>query len=283
MTTTRVRRSSYRYVLGDSAREAARLRAQARLWDPVSRALFDRLKIRKGWRVLEVGPGQGSLHLELRRRVRGPVDAVEPSAAFRQRLRRACRRDGLGEGRVFGSTLLETTLPEAHYDLVFARWVFLFLPDAAAHVRHLAAALKPGGLLALQDYHRDTFAMVPRPDEWGDFLAADRGFFATQGGDASVGSRLPQMFEAAGLAVTDITPTVKTGHPRSAVWTWISTYFRGVIGQYSRMGLFTAAQGRRLLAHWAEAEQNKSSLLMAPAVLDVVGRKPKMPNGSRRT
>ena len=48
----------YRYLLGDSRREAARLRAQARLWDPVAVALFDRLGVRRGSRVLEVGPGQ---------------------------------------------------------------------------------------------------------------------------------------------------------------------------------------------------------------------------------
>ena len=64
----------YEYVLGDHAREAARLRAQARLWDPVSHALFDRLGVKRGWRVLEVGPGEGSLHLDLRRRVGGTVE-----------------------------------------------------------------------------------------------------------------------------------------------------------------------------------------------------------------
>ncbi len=50
----------YRYLLGDSGGEAARLRAQARLWDPTVSALFDRLGVRRGWKILEVGPGQGS-------------------------------------------------------------------------------------------------------------------------------------------------------------------------------------------------------------------------------
>ena len=73
------KRKKYEYVLGDHAREAARLRAQAKLWDPVSHALFDRIGIKRGWRVLEIGPGAGSLHMELRRRVGGTVDAVERS------------------------------------------------------------------------------------------------------------------------------------------------------------------------------------------------------------
>jgi hypothetical protein len=72
----------YRYLLGDSRRESDRLRQQARLWDPTAHALFDRLKIARGWRVLEVGPGQGSLNQELRRRVRGP----STSSSDRKRL-----------------------------------------------------------------------------------------------------------------------------------------------------------------------------------------------------
>src|SRR5437867_3542016 len=131
----------YRYVLGDSAREAARLRAQARLWDPTAIALFDRLGVRRGWKILEIGPGQGSLHLELRRRVRGPVDAVERSPAFAARLKALCARDGLGPGRIWETELMAAPLTGG-YDLIFARWVFLFLPDPEAHLKKLVRALK---------------------------------------------------------------------------------------------------------------------------------------------
>ena len=46
----------YRSLLGDSRRAAARLRAQSRLRDPVGHALFDRIGVVRGWRVLEIGP-----------------------------------------------------------------------------------------------------------------------------------------------------------------------------------------------------------------------------------
>ena len=126
----------------------SRLRAQARLWDPTAHALFDRLKIRRGTRVLEIGPGAGSLHRELRRRVRGPVDAVEPSETFAAGLERLAARDGFGARTVLARQSRRRALPRGHYDVIFARWVFLFLPDPAAHVRQLARALPPGGVLA---------------------------------------------------------------------------------------------------------------------------------------
>jgi SAM-dependent methyltransferase len=266
--------SRYRYILGDSRTEAARLRAQSRLWDPVSHALFDRLRIRRGAKVLEVGPGQGSLHLELRRRVRGPVDAVERSPAFAQRLRVLCARDGFGPGRIFDVDLLEAPLPPSHYDLVFARWVFLFLPDPLAHLRRLVRALKPGGRIAIQDYHRETFALIPRPTEWADFMAADRAFFASQGGDVSIGGRLPALYRKVGLHTIDVTPTIKTGRPNSAVWRWLSTYFLGVMPRYAQFPPLTRAKAARLRRQWVASARDREALMIAPAVLDVVGRKP---------
>lgn len=265
----------YRYLLGDSRRESARLRFQARLWDPVSRALFDRLGVGPGWKVLEVGPGQGSLHLELRRRARGPVDAVERSPAFAARLRRLCARDGYGPGTVWQSDLLDAPLPRGRYDLVFARWVFLFLPDPLAHLRKLARALKPGGRIALQDYHRDSMALEPRPRDWEAFLAADREFFRQEGGDASIGRRLPALYARAGLVPVETVATLKTGAPGSAVWEWASSYFLGVLPRMGRVKPMTPASARRVSAAWRAAGRRPESLFVAPAVLDCVARKPR--------
>lgn len=265
----------YTYLLGDQRREAARLRAQARLWDPVSIALFDRLGIERGWKVLEIGPGQGSLHMELRRRVRGPVDAVERSPVFASALERRARRDGFGAGAVWNTDLIAAPLPRAAYDLIFARWVFLFLPNPGAHVARLVRALKPGGRLALQDYHRETLALVPRPQGWANFMAADRAFFASQGGDVSIGSRLPDLYRAAGLRVIDTEVTIKTGQPGSPVWRWLTTYFMTVIDRYAAFPPFSRSQAAVVRRHWIHAAADRTSLLIAPAVLDVVGRKPR--------
>ena len=265
--------TDYQYLLGDSRREAARLRAQSELWDPTSFLLFDRLQVTPGWRVLEIGPGQGSLHLELRLRLQGPADAVERSPTFAAHLKEICAHDGLGTGQIWETDLLAAALPANHYDLIFARWVFLFLPDPEAHLRKLVRALKPGGRLAIQDYHRETMALIPRAPQWADFMAADRAFFASQGGDASIGAQLPTLYRKVGLQVEQTLPTIQTGRPGSAVWSWMSEYFLGVMSRYAAFPPFNQTSADALRQHWLTAARSAHSLLIAPTVLDVVGRK----------
>lgn len=267
----------FEYLLGDSAPEVERLRAQAALWDPVSHALFDRIGVGPGMRVLEIGPGAGSLHAELRRRVGGGVDAVEQSPALCRQLGELARADGLGAGRIWNAQVLDGDLPDDHYDLIFARWVFLFLPQPREHVKKLAAALRPGGLLVIQDYYRNTFCLVPRPADWDALVAADLAFFATQGGDGNAGTELPRWYRDAGLETESVDATTMTGHPGSAVWSWLSNYFLGVLDQYAQLPPLSAEAARRIEVAWREAANDPSSLLIAPTVLDVVGRKPYHP------
>jgi hypothetical protein len=113
--------------------------------------------------------------------------------------------------------------------------------------------------------------MVPEPPEWENFLKADGAFFESQGGDVNIGARLPQLYATAGLDVIDITPTTKVGRPGNAEWKWLTTYFLGVLPRYAAFHPFTPAQAESLRRHWLACAKRKTSLLISPTVLDVVG------------
>lgn len=267
------KKSSFVYLLGDSEKEQNRLSDQAKLWDPVATALMDRAGIKKGDRVLEIGPGAGSLHAELRKRVDGWVDWMEPSSNMRQGLE---ARFGTPpkDGMSWGTFLQETELPENRYDIVFMRWVFLFMPNPLERLKQLFGTLRPGGKLLLEDYHRPSFGLIPKPEHWDDFIAADRDFFASQGGDASIGSRLPGLMSEAGFKVVEVQPHFKTGHPGSQVWDWVTRYSLGVLSDYAQFAPFDAEKAETLAHSWVKLGQNPTTLLIAPTLLDIVGQKP---------
>lgn len=266
----------FEYILGDSSREVRRLAFQAGVWRGMTEALLDRHGVGPGWRCLEVGAGTGTVLLPLARRVRGRggrADAVERSPAFARYLREKLKRRGFGHSRVFESDILDAELPKNHYDLILARWVFLFLPDVLGHLRRLKAALKPGGLLAIEDYHRDGVAMYPPISNWADMVRADKRWFASQGGDLNIAGKLPELFVKAGLKLVEVVPHLKVGRPGSDVWNWAESYFIGCLDKIAAHKPLSPAGARLFKKQWLERRKNPGSLFISPAILDVVGRK----------
>lgn len=265
----------YKYVLGDSQRERARLKAQAKLWDPISFRFFDRLKIRPRSSILEIGPGQGSLHLELRKRARGPVDFVERSPVFANRLQRLSSRDGLGEGRMWVEDLEKANLPKNHYDLIFARWVFLFLPNPLKHLEILKASLKKGGILAIQDYHRTTMQVIPDLPYFQEFVEADVRLFGKYGGDVNIGRKLPSLLARTGFQTREIIPHILSGEPGSQVWNWVHRYYVDCVVPKASEMEFSEKKAFALKAVWDKASKSilKSYTTIGPTVLDITAIK----------
>ena len=87
----------------------------------------------------------------------------------------------------YATTNLRARLARYHDDVdsAFQGWNDIWLHPSfrAWNIEEYLARI-PCGILAIQDYHRETLAMVPRPPEWDRFFAADLAFFASQGGDA---------------------------------------------------------------------------------------------------
>lgn len=268
--------NKYEYILGDSSYEVKRLAFQAKVWRDMTEGLFDRLRVGPGWKVLEAGAGTGEVLFPLARRVRGRggrADAVERSPRYADYLRRKAGRLRLGHIQVYESDILDAPLPRNHYDLVFARWVFLFLPRVDEHLRKLVSALRPGGILAIEDYHRDSMALYPRFRSWDWLKAADKAWFATQGGDLNIAGRLPGLYRRAGLRLLEARPNIKAGVPGSDVWKWVESYFIGYLDKIGALPPFTPARARRFRRDWMRAKRSPDSLFISPVILDVVGRK----------
>lgn len=126
------------------AQERARLAGMESLWDPGSQALLTEIGVSRGCSCLEVGAGGGSLVEWLIGRG-ATVMAIDIDTRFIEPL----ASDVVEVRRV---DLRTDELPQARFDLVHARLVLEHLTERRQILDRLAAALRPGGWLVIEDY-----------------------------------------------------------------------------------------------------------------------------------
>jgi ubiquinone/menaquinone biosynthesis C-methylase UbiE len=113
--------------------------------------LLDRVPMRRGLTILDVGAGTGFLTVELAQRC-GPdttVIAVDPWAAAMGRLRRKIEYLGLGNVRLIEQDAASLDLPDASIDLVVSNLGINNFEHADAVMLTCARVLKPTGKIVL--------------------------------------------------------------------------------------------------------------------------------------
>ena len=131
--------------------------------------IFESLEIREGLTVCEMGAGDGELSLAAARRV-GPQGLIYTSELGEDRLkalRGKVSGSGLAQITVVEGDALKTNFPDEACDALFMRNVYHHFTEPAAMNTSIAAALKPGGRLAIVDFAPPPGNEAPR--------AVDRG------------------------------------------------------------------------------------------------------------
>jgi SAM-dependent methyltransferase len=120
------------------------------LYDPRTIHFLEATGVGPGWRCLEVGGGSGSIAAWLADRVgdSGHVLVTDIDPRFLTALAEA----GRPNVEVRRHDVAVDPLPEGAFDLIHARLVFVHVPAAPAALAKLAAALRPGGWLVIEDF-----------------------------------------------------------------------------------------------------------------------------------
>ncbi|MFF2924163.1 methyltransferase [Streptomyces celluloflavus] len=194
------------YLLDNRQREAGRrFEAFAELFDPWTLGHLERPGPLTGLRCWEVGAGGPSLPAALAARV-GPTGQVLVTDLDTTWL------TGLPDGgpdsapvRVLRHDVVREEPPGGDFDLVHARLVLVHLPERAQVLRTLAAAVRPGGRLVIEDAD-PALQPLACPDERGPaqelanrIRRGFRALLAERGADLAFGRTLPALLRAAGL------------------------------------------------------------------------------------
>jgi arsenite methyltransferase len=119
-----------------------------------SREIVDRLELRPGQSVADIGAGGGYFTYEFAQRVgpSGAVYAVDVKIAWLDAIRRESVQRGLRQIIPVFVRRGDFVLPEGKIDLVFMRDVVHHLPDPAAIFRKLPHHLSASGRIAIVDF-----------------------------------------------------------------------------------------------------------------------------------
>lgn len=140
------------YALGHSTRELERLKAQARLVDPITRQFFRDAGIVRGMRVLDVGSGAGDVAFLAAELVgnTGEVVGIDRAPAALAVARARAEARSLHNVSFRAGDPTEVAFEQA-FDAVVGRLVLMYYADPAVALRRLAGHLRPGGVLVLHE------------------------------------------------------------------------------------------------------------------------------------
>ena len=189
------------YVLGHSDRELVRLRAQARLIDPISRRFLLEAGIGAGMRVLDVGSGAGDVAFLAAELVgaAGEVVGVDRSAAALEVARaRAAERSLANVSFLAGDPA--STAFERPFDAAIGRYVLQFQADPAAMLRKVAEHVRPDGLVVFHELDWDGARSFPPVSTYDNCCRLCRETIGSAA-ETQMGGKLLSTFIAAGLHV----------------------------------------------------------------------------------
>jgi len=193
--------STGRYLLSNDAPEAMdRFTAFTTLFDPATFRHLDGLGLAPGWRCWEVGAGGASVvdHLSARVGPAGHILATDINLSW-------AVGAGASNVEILEHDVATGTPPGGPFDLVHARLVLVHVPERDDALAAMAAALRPGGVMLVEDADP---ALQPLSclEEIGPPQALAnrirRGFralLAERGVDLAYGRTLPRRLRAVGL------------------------------------------------------------------------------------
>jgi ubiquinone/menaquinone biosynthesis C-methylase UbiE len=269
------------YAMGYTAEERQRLMMQAHLLEDGTRRLFLEAGIGEGMAVLDLGCGVGDVSFLAASLVgeRGKVVGVDrdPRAL-------ALARDRAIERRLSNVEFIQAELtafePEDLFDALVGRLVLIYLPDPTDVLRRLARVIRPGGVIAFQDYQFDHAEFAdpgsPMMDQfWEWFLTT----FRRTGAATSMGLQLYRTFIGAGFPAPQLTiehPLIYAGDPQ-----WLSMpemVLRSILPLMEQFGIATAAEVE--IGTWTERLSREvishNAVCSAPMVIGAWTKRPEI-------
>jgi 2-polyprenyl-3-methyl-5-hydroxy-6-metoxy-1,4-benzoquinol methylase len=246
MNMSEIRSSTGTYALGHAQREIRRLLVQGQLLNAFTLRLLENAGITAGVRVLDVGCGPGDVSLLAAEMVgkTGSVLGVDTNASVLQVAQARAQEAGLKHVFFLAADIRDLAL-DGQYDAIVGRLILEHLPEHTTLLNRLLYYLRPGGVVAFQEYDMVGFteATLPHSELWEQACSWVVQVFQQVGVETRMGMKLSGEFLEVGLPAPEVRyeATIGTG-PAWVGYEWLAGSVRAVLPLILKFGIATAEE-----------------------------------------
>lgn len=266
------------YAIRGGVEGARRLNLLAEVMGPTTEALLHAAGIAAGMTCLDVGCGVGHVSRVLARLVgaEGRVVGLDADPVQLDEARQEGDHAGL-RNLEFRLTDVTTWTEPGAYDVVYGRFIVSHLPDRPAAVRRFADALRPQGVLILEDIDFAGAFCHPPNAAYARYCELYTRLIERRGGDANAGVTLFGLCREAGLQglvlrVVQPTHCACTAEKELSLSTLINIGDAAVAE-----GLITRAELERITEELTAFTRDEQTTVACPRIFQVWGRKASIP------
>lgn len=242
-----------------------------------ARWLLDQIRIRPGWRTIDIGCGPlGILHL-LSERVgsKGVVVGLEREPRFAHMARdQVASRRHLGNVTVLQADVMASGLHNCSFDVGHERLVLVNMSSPETLATELVDLVRPGGIVAVEEIDNASWLCQPPHPSWDKLLQTFHAAFRASGGNVFIGRRLPELLRAAGLKDVQykvhVDVAMRGGYRRTHLLTLIDSLHE----QITRLDLLTEGELARHQRALAGHLDDLNTVVIDKLLVQAWGRKP---------
>ena len=232
--------------MGYSDEETQWLIAQSQLYDGITRHCLHRAGLTEGMKVLDIGSGAGDVAFTAAQIVgsTGQVMGVCLDPTILETAR--ARAEAMGHANVefMAGNIVELEL-DSDFDMVVGRLILASVPQPAQLVRTLATHVKPGGVVAFQEFELQSYHSMKHPETplVNKLIDLGLGVIEHSGASNTLGFDLFGIVTNAGLPAPDL----HFEAPMGGADTWpgfqyLATTFKSMLPLLVEFGLATAEE-----------------------------------------
>jgi len=212
--------------------------------------------LRPGMALVDVGCGPGTITVDLAAAVApGLVTGVDPASTAIEAARAEAAERGVENVRFVEGDVAALPVAQGSQDVVHAHQVLQHLADPVGALRAMAAAARPGGLVAARDADYGAMSWYPREPGLDRWLELYQAVARANGGEPDAARRLPAWAREAGLAEATFSAStwLFTGSVDRAWWgrQWAARTTGSAFGRRAvELGLVTDAELADIASAW---------------------------------